>query len=169
MPKPPTARASASRSPSCPARIRASPNSLSASENSPVRNAASVNASSAAAHSWRAVLPDWIVMDDSVFGATRSLDSCLRVVRTGQTLPDAALAGLPSWLGYLAGDELVDGLPLILVAGALEQVAPRGYLRAPAEQRAALPLGHPAPDTELDPVVERIRKALRAHRASPAD
>jgi len=31
-------------------------------------------------------------MDDSVFGATRSLDSCLRVVRTGQTLPDAALA-----------------------------------------------------------------------------
>ena len=34
---------------------------------------------------------------------------------------------------------------------------------------AALPLGHASPDAELDSVVERIRKALRANRASPAD
>src|SRR5690242_3003412 len=70
---------------------------------------------------------------------------------------------------YSAGDELVDGLTLVLVAGALEQIAPRGDVRAPAEQRTPLPLGHPAPDAELDSVVERIRKALRANRASPAD
>src|SRR5690348_17978593 len=69
----------------------------------------------------------------------------------------------------LTGDELVEALPLVLVAGALEQVAPRGYIGAPAEQRPALPLGHPAPDTELDSVIERIRKALRAYRAPPAD
>jgi len=42
-------------------------------------------------------------------------------------------------------------------------------LKAPTEQRPALPLGHTTPDTELDSVVERIRKALRANRASPAD
>src|SRR5579863_7625548 len=73
MPRPPMARASAARSPSRSARVRASPNSLSASVNSPVQNAASVSASSAAAHSWRAVLPDGIVMDDSVLlGAVRA-------------------------------------------------------------------------------------------------
>src|ERR1700677_3729035 len=47
--------------------IRALPNSLSASVNSPLRNAASANASSAAAQSWRAVLPDSIGTDDSIF------------------------------------------------------------------------------------------------------
>src|SRR5271166_535259 len=68
-----------------------------------------------------------------------------------------------------ASDEFVDGLPLVLVAGPLKQLAPRGHLGAPTEQRTPLPLGHAAPDTELDPVVERIRKALRANRAAPAD
>src|SRR5690349_20008498 len=70
---------------------------------------------------------------------------------------------------HSAGDKLVDGLTLIRVARALEQIAPRGDVRAPAEQRTPLPLGHPARDAELDSVVERIRKALRANRASPAD
>ena len=37
------------------------------------------------------------------------------------------------------------------------------------QQRAALPLGHPAPHAELDPVVQRVREALRAHRARPAE
>src|ERR1700755_773890 len=87
-------------------------------------------------------------------------------------LSDAAqlcsLTGLVN-RGSLTGDESVEARPLVLVAGALEQVAPRGYVGAPAEQRPALPLGHPAPDTELDSVVERIRKALRSNRASPAD
>src|SRR5271165_6643179 len=68
-----------------------------------------------------------------------------------------------------AGDELVDRLPLVLVARALKQFAPRGNFGAPTQQRAPLPLGHPTPDTELDPVVERIRKALCANRAAPAD
>src|SRR6185312_1387500 len=75
----------------------------------------------------------------------------------------------PLLLAGLAGDELVEALPLVLVTGALEQVAPRGHVGAPAEERPALPLGHTTPDTELDSVVERIRKALRANRASPAD
>src|SRR5207237_4977329 len=70
-----------------------------------------------------------------------------------------------------AGDELVDldRLTLVLVAGALKQIAPRGDVRAPTEERTPLPLGHPAPDTELGSGVQRIRKALRAYRASPAD
>jgi len=69
MPSPLTARASVARSPSWRARACASSKSLSATVNSPLRNAASVNASSAAAHRSRAVLPDWIVMDASVFQA----------------------------------------------------------------------------------------------------
>src|SRR5271165_3825914 len=68
-----------------------------------------------------------------------------------------------------AGDEFVDGLPLVLVAGALKQLAPRGDIGAPTEERTPLALGHPTPDTELDSVVERVRKALRANRAAPAD
>ena len=37
------------------------------------------------------------------------------------------------------------------------------------EQSAALPLSHPAPNTELNAVVQRIGAALRDHRAMPAD
>ena len=37
------------------------------------------------------------------------------------------------------------------------------------EQRAALALGHAAPDAELDAVVERVGAALQDHRAVPAD
>ena len=68
-----------------------------------------------------------------------------------------------------AGHELVDGLPLVLVTRPLEQFAPRGHFGPPTQERTPLPLGHPTPDTELDSVVERIRKALRANRATPAD
>lgn len=38
----------------------------------------------------------------------------------------------------------------------------------PAQQRAALTLGHTPPHTELHPVVERVRQALGPHRASRA-
>ena len=37
------------------------------------------------------------------------------------------------------------------------------------EQRATLPFGHPAPNPELDAVVECIGAALGDHRAVPAD
>ena len=39
----------------------------------------------------------------------------------------------------------------------------------PPKQRAPLPLRHPAPNAELDPVVERVREAFRAHRADAAE
>src|SRR5260370_79008 len=54
-------------------------------------------------------------------------------------------------------------------AAPLKQLAPRGHFGPAAQERTPLPLGHPTPDTELDSVVERIRKALRANRAAPAD
>ena len=84
-------------------------------------------------------------------------------------LPPLGCAALRAELRCSAGHELVDGLPLVLVTGALKQLAPRRHVGPPTQQRATLPLGHPAPDAELDPVVERIRKALSAHRAAPAD
>lgn len=37
------------------------------------------------------------------------------------------------------------------------------------EQRPALPFGHPAPYTELHPVVERVGTTLHLDRAVPAD
>ena len=37
------------------------------------------------------------------------------------------------------------------------------------DELSALPLGHPAPDSELDLVVEGVGKALGHHRALTAD
>ena len=37
------------------------------------------------------------------------------------------------------------------------------------EQCAPLPFGHPTPDAELDPVVQRVGAALRDDRTVPAD
>src|SRR6266702_2689014 len=54
---------------------------------------------------------------------------------------------------------------LILGTGIFEQLAPRSHVRPPAQQRAALPLGHASPDSELDAVVERIGEALSADGA----
>jgi hypothetical protein len=41
-----------------------------------------------------------------------------------------------------------------------EELGPGADVGPAAEQRTSLPLGHPAPDTELGPVVERVRQAL---------
>src|SRR5579859_7424007 len=71
--------------------------------------------------------------------------------------------------GSRARDELVDALALVTVAGRLEQFAPRLHIGPAAQQGAALALGHSAPDAELNAVVERVRKALGADRATPAD
>ena len=59
--------------------------------------------------------------------------------------------------------------PLVLLLGGLQQLTPRRDVGPPAQQRATLALGHAAPDTELDPVVEGVREALGAHRAATAD
>src|SRR5580704_14945413 len=68
-----------------------------------------------------------------------------------------------------AGDELVFAGALVVVARVLQQLAPRDDVRPAAQQRAALTLGHPAPDTELDPVVQRVGQALCPDRAAAAD
>ena len=39
----------------------------------------------------------------------------------------------------------------------------------PPQQRAPLPLRHPAPDPELDPLVERVRETFGAYRADAAE
>ena len=49
-----------------------------------------------------------------------------------------------------------------------QQHAPADDVRAAAQQRTALPLGHPAPHAELDAVVQRVGEALGAHRAAAA-
>src|SRR6516165_10633892 len=71
--------------------------------------------------------------------------------------------------GSRGSDDLVDALTLVTVAGRLEQFAPRLDVRPAAQQSAALAFGHSAPDAELNSVVERVRKALGADRAAPAD
>jgi hypothetical protein len=50
-----------------------------------------------------------------------------------------------------------------------EEVSPGNDLGVLLEQRAALTLGHPTPDAELDAIVERIRATLQDHRAVSAD
>ena len=59
-------------------------------------------------------------------------------------------------------------LGAVLLARGLEHRAPRG-VRTTAEERAALALGHAAPDAPLDLVVERLGEALGAHRAPSAE
>ena len=56
-----------------------------------------------------------------------------------------------------------------LFRASLEQFPPRRDVRAAAQQRAALTLGHPAPHAELDPVVEGVSEALGPDGAAPAD
>src|SRR5262245_1401038 len=68
----------------------------------------------------------------------------------------------------LAGDELA-GNALVLVPGALEQLAPGDDVGPAPEQSAPLALGHAAPDAKLDSVVERVRQAFRADGAAAAD
>ena len=75
----------------------------------------------------------------------------------------------PSQLGGGVGSasDLQDAL--VLGARGLEQPPPGDHVRPAAQQGAALTLGHPAPDAELDAVVERVGQALGAHRAAHAD
>src|SRR6266581_877386 len=76
--------------------------------------------------------------------------------------------GTGSATGPSAGDQLVAGA-LVLVARVLEQVAPGNHVRPAAEQRTPLTLGHAAPHTELNPVVECVREALGPDGAAAAD
>ena len=50
-----------------------------------------------------------------------------------------------------------------------EEICPRNYFGVLLEQCAPLPFGHPTPDAELDPVVQRVGAALRDDRTVPAD
>ena len=50
-----------------------------------------------------------------------------------------------------------------------EEVGPGNHLGVLLEQCAALALGHAAPHTELDAVVEGVGAAFGDHRAVPAD
>jgi hypothetical protein len=50
-----------------------------------------------------------------------------------------------------------------------EEVRPGNNFGVLLEQRTALPLGHPTPHAELDPVVQGIGSTFEDHRAVPAD
>ncbi len=50
-----------------------------------------------------------------------------------------------------------------------EEVGPGNYFGVLLEQGTALPLGHTAPNPELDPVVQRVGSAFQDHRTVPAD
>ena len=73
---------------------------------------------------------------------------------------------MPALTSSLAGDQFV---ALVLVPRGLEQPAPGDHVRPTAQQGAALTLGHAAPYAELDAIVERVRQALCADGAAPAD
>jgi hypothetical protein len=66
-----------------------------------------------------------------------------------------------------AAQKYLDGAAMFALGG--EEVGPGNHFGVLLEQRATLTLGHPAPDTEFDPVVEGIGAALEDHRAMPAD
>src|SRR5215469_4972426 len=67
-------------------------------------------------------------------------------------------------------DELgVLGGALVGIPGVLKQLSPGGHVWTAAKQGPALALGHAAPDTELDPVVEGVREALGTDDAATAD
>ena len=50
-----------------------------------------------------------------------------------------------------------------------EELGPGNHLGVLLEQSAALAFGHPAPDTELDAIVEGVGAAFEDHRAVTAD
>lgn len=50
-----------------------------------------------------------------------------------------------------------------------EEIGPGFDLGMLLEKSAALTLGHPSPDTELDAIVEGVRAALKHHGAVSAD
>ena len=62
-----------------------------------------------------------------------------------------------------------DALAIEFILSRLEQVAPRGDIRATAEKGATLTLGHATPDAELDAVVESVGKAVGAYDATGAN
>ena len=57
---------------------------------------------------------------------------------------------------------------LVLIADR-EERPPGVDVRPPAQQHAALALGHPAPDAELGPAVQGVGQAVHPHRAAHAD
>lgn len=56
----------------------------------------------------------------------------------------------------------------VLSPGRLQQLSPVADIGTPAQQRPPFPFRHPAPHTELNPVVECFSKALGANRAAKA-
>src|SRR5215467_8240072 len=83
--------------------------------------------------------------------------------------PKGGRAGRAVSCSRSAGDQFVFRLALVLVAGLLKEVPPGGDVGAAAQQGAALPLGHAAPDAELDAVVQGVGQALGPHGAATAD
>ena len=73
------------------------------------------------------------------------------------------------YLGDRADTPGQDALAIEFILGGLEQVAPRGDIRATTKQGATLALGHAAPDAELDAIVEGVGQAVSAHDAAGAD
>ena len=80
-----------------------------------------------------------------------------------------ASRGSSAELGHRADAPGEDALAIEFILGGLEQVAPRGDIRATTKQGATLTLGHAAPDAELDAVVEGVGEALGADLAADAD
>ena len=80
-----------------------------------------------------------------------------------------ASRGSSAELGHCADAPGEDALAIEFILGGLEQVAPRGDIRATTKQGATLTLGHAAPDAELDAIVEGVCQAVSAYDAAGAD
>jgi hypothetical protein len=61
------------------------------------------------------------------------------------------------------------GVASCAARASAKELGPALDIRPPPQQRPPLPLGHPAPDPELDPLVECVREAFGAHRADAAE
>src|SRR5690625_4041486 len=62
-------------------------------------------------------------------------------------------------------DQLIDCVPVHFGQG----LPPRFHARRSAQQRSPLPFRHASPDSELNPIVERIDEALQADGARETD
>ncbi len=73
------------------------------------------------------------------------------------------------YLGDRADTPGQDALAIEFILGGLEEMPPRGDIRAATKQCATLALGHSAPHAELHSVVECISKAIGAYDTSGAN
>lgn len=86
--------------------------------------------------------------------------------RASTGIPCATLRRVP--VGRAGRERLADRAGAVIRLGVREELPPGTDIRPAPQQRAALPLGHATPDTELHVIVQGVRQALCSHQAAEA-